>query len=58
MHVKGSVVDDATGRVFQLGTWLLRHKRQKAKGWLRCEREAKVRLWNLEFWVYTPCCVL
>jgi hypothetical protein len=25
-----------------LGTWLLRHKRQKAKGWLKSDREAKV----------------
>jgi hypothetical protein len=37
-------MDADTRRVFQLGTWLLRHKRQKAKGWLKSDREAKVSL--------------
>ena len=42
IHLKGCVMDADTRRVFQLGTWLLRHKRQKAKGWLKSDREAKV----------------
>jgi hypothetical protein len=55
IHLKGAVQDAMTGTVSQLGAWLLRHKRQKAKGWLKREREAKVRYRHSSVMRYVLC---
>lgn len=43
IHLKGSVMNSATGKTSTLGVWLMRQRRQRAKGWIQPLREAKVR---------------
>ena len=42
IHLKGSVMNSATGKTSTLGVWLMRQRRQRAKGWIQPAREAKV----------------
>jgi hypothetical protein len=42
IHLKGSVMNGTTGKTSTLGVWLMRQRRQKAKGWIHAVREAKV----------------
>ena len=42
IHLKGSVMNGSTGKTSTLGVWLMRQRRQKAKGWIHPLREGKV----------------
>lgn len=44
IHLKGSVMNGSTGKTSTLGVWLMRQRRQKAKGWIHPLREGKVSL--------------
>jgi hypothetical protein len=60
IHLKGSVMNGSTGKTSTLGVWLMRQRRQKAKGWIHPLREVKVRtcMLVLTIFLFTHMCVL
>ena len=56
IHLKGSVMNGSTGKTSTLGVWLMRQRRQKAKGWIHPLREVKVRACMLVFTVFMYVC--